>query len=104
MLDELHEFQQNNPYLTLSINTTYALSDLEKSEADVVIRASHTPDEHLIGHRLFPISLGYFMHKDHLDNRTRESLSWIAASVTERPTWLLDTPYPNAQLLYQLKI
>ncbi|AUJ72464.1 MULTISPECIES: LysR family transcriptional regulator [unclassified Pseudoalteromonas] len=96
LLDELHEFQQNNPYLTLSINTTYALSDLEKSEADVVIRASHVPDEHLVGHRLFPISLGYFMHKDYLDNRTSESVSWITASVTERPTWLLDTPYPTA--------
>ncbi|WP_100644576.1 LysR family transcriptional regulator [Alteromonas facilis] len=98
LMQELHEFQARNPELTLSINATYTLSDLEKSEADVVIRASAYPDEHLVGHRLYPISLGYFAHKDYFNKHTNEEVCWITANTTKRPSWLSDTPFPNAPL------
>ncbi|GEA07257.1 LysR family transcriptional regulator [Alteromonas sp. KUL42] len=98
LLEDLHEFQRVNSELTLSINTTYALSNLEKSEADVVIRASDSPDEHLVGHRMYPISLGYFMHKDYLIGRANKEVSWITENVDHRPEWLSETPYPNAPI------
>ncbi|WP_105168869.1 LysR family transcriptional regulator [Pseudoalteromonas sp. T1lg23B] len=98
LMDALAEFQQQYPEIQLNINATYALSDLDNSEADVVIRAAEQLDDYLVGHRLCPISLGYFMHKDYLTQRDDQDIAWIVASSQARPPWLAETPFPNASI------
>ncbi|NOU49717.1 LysR family transcriptional regulator [Pseudoalteromonas sp. JBTF-M23] len=98
LMDVLAEFQQQNPHVQLNINTTYALSDLDKSEADVVIRAAEQLDDYLVGHRLCPISLGFFAHKDYFAQRSGQDVSWISINAHPRPQWLHDSPFPNAPI------
>ncbi|MCF6434609.1 LysR family transcriptional regulator [Pseudoalteromonas sp. MMG022] len=98
LMDVLSEFQALHPDILLNINTTYALSDLDSSEADVVVRASDQLDDYLVGHRLCPISLGYFMHRDYLNNSSEKDITWIVAHSQSRPAWLAETPFPNASV------
>ena len=93
LLDELSAFQQQYPQIRLQIHCSYALASLDSCEADIVVRVSNSPDEHLVGRRLFPIWLGYYCRPDYLQRPAAE-LGWITAPGTA--DWIAESPYPNA--------
>ena len=45
----LKEFNDAHPDLTLEFNTCYEITDLDKQQADIVVRFQDSPDEHLYG-------------------------------------------------------
>lgn len=99
LLDELHQFQLSHPHIKLNIHTSYDLADLDNCEADVVIRASNTPDEHLTGHRLFSIAVQFYGAKDYLAQTPPEQYRWITHPHSgDKPDWIANTPYPNANV------
>lgn len=97
LLDALSQFQQQHPQIKLNIHTSYNIVDLDNCEADVVIRASNTPDEHLVGHRLFPISTNFYAAKDYFTKTSTENIGWITDVYSgDKPAWINNTPYPHA--------
>lgn len=99
LLDELREFQMQHPNINLNIETSYQLANLDTCEADVVIRVSNEPSEHLVGHRLFPVAVNYFADKQYLDNTDTEHYQWITATYDdEQPAWIAHSPFPEAKV------
>ncbi|QYK05354.1 LysR family transcriptional regulator [Shewanella zhangzhouensis] len=93
LLEELMAFQQQYPRIRLHIHCSYTLASLDSCEADIVVRVSNNPDEHLVGRRLFPVWLAYYCRPDYL-TKPANRLGWITASGT--PDWIATSPYPNA--------
>ena len=54
LMDALVEFQEKYPEIDIEIVSTYGYSNLSRRDADMAIRFSHSPDEHLVGRRLPP--------------------------------------------------
>ncbi|MDM7860283.1 LysR family transcriptional regulator [Alteromonas sp. ASW11-36] len=99
LLDELFAFTQRYPRIQLHINSSTRFADLDKSEADVVIRAARKLPEHLVGHRLFPYSICYYANPEYLASTPRNELRWIAPSQAEQWSDLVDgSPYPEAPI------
>ena len=77
LMDAIAEFAQLYPQIQLNIDTSSSMRDLDRSEADIVIRSSPNPPEHLVGRRLFPYMLCYYANRDYLANTSEEDLCWL---------------------------
>ena len=75
--DEIAEFCRTYPNINLRIETSYSFADLDRSEADVVIRGTDSPPDHLVGRCLFPYALSYYCHRDYLEQTDVADLRWI---------------------------
>lgn len=73
------EFRQQYPGVTLDIAVSNQLFNLTKREADVAIRPSNAPPEHLIGRKLADIGMAVYGCKNHLDNKAVDlhQLPWV---------------------------
>ncbi|MCK0127811.1 LysR family transcriptional regulator [Erythrobacter sp. F6033] len=99
LLEDLIEFSQVYPAIDLRVETSYRFVDLDRSEADVVVRGAQEPPEHLVGRRLFPNRVTYYGNRDYLNSTPEDELIWIAPNAESRtPGWLENSPYPNAPI------
>lgn len=98
--DYIADFCHQYPDIRLSVQSSYRFADLDRSEADVVIRSVANPPEHLIGRRLFPYALSYYCQREYLRLTKAEDRCWIAASNPFGPSdWLSKSPFPDAPIL-----
>ncbi|MBE0368731.1 LysR family transcriptional regulator [Pseudoalteromonas aurantia] len=104
IFDALHDFQLQHKNISLHVHTSYSLADLDRSEADVVVRVSNTPDEHLVGHRLFPIYLGYYASEAYLQAKECSQYQWITNVYQQAaPTWIAQSPFPDAPIGFTIE-
>ncbi len=97
LLSELEAFSEQLPDIKLALHSSYELVDLDKAEADIVIRGTHNPAEHLVGQRLFPYALSYYCRKGYLEATPPSERRWIVdPSFEGPPEWLERTPFPKA--------
>jgi DNA-binding transcriptional LysR family regulator len=64
LLPVLAAFAKTYPRIKLDLIATNALADLSRRDADVAIRATRKPPEHLVGLKLGTISAAVFAHRD----------------------------------------
>ena len=100
LLDELTLFQQQHPDIRLKILASYDLVDLKLGEADVVIRASNKPGDELVGHRIYPIQVGYYASRKYLTDTPAEARGWITGADS---SWVKNSPLPDQPVLYQVE-
>lgn len=94
IFDELLAFQQIYPGLRLNIDATYAFANLDKMEADVVIRGCDTPPDHLVGKRIGQLNLAVYVRKDKLAKL--QDLKWALADVKQtQEDWFLQSGAAN---------
>ncbi len=97
LLDYLVDFCRQYPGIELILQSTYRFADLDRSEADVVIRGVVKPPEHLVGRRLFPYVLSYYCRPDYLEKTAPADRCWIALRSPEgEPLWIAESPFPDA--------
>lgn len=97
LLNELFELHEAFPQIELRINTSIRFVDLDRLEADIVVRGSQQPPDHLVGRRLFPTCITYYANRDYLASTPRDKLRWLApTSAGMWPDWLENSPYPEA--------
>ena len=81
LMEDIAAFVARYPDISLEMVPAYELVDLSKREADVAIRATSTPPEHLIGRKLASFAIcayaspGYL--KTHDPARDPEHCSWL---------------------------
>lgn len=94
--EALAEFIQTHPQIDLVIETSIGLVNLDRSEADIVVRGTSAPPSHLVGRRLFPFSLCLYCKTDYLQTTAPEERRWLrfTKSVIKRD-WIAASPYPN---------
>ena len=97
LADALPQFAQDYPGIELCIDASELNVDLDRSEADVVLRSTNSPPEHLVGRRLFPYGVSYYAHRDYLAQTNMEDYTWIGTEADDTfPPWLEQSPYPHA--------
>ncbi|GHF19218.1 LysR family transcriptional regulator [Kordiimonas sediminis] len=104
LADDISAFCRTYPDIKLRIDSSFTLVDLDKSEADVVIRGSDTPPDHLVGRRLFPYAIGFYSTDAYLRTAPEEDRCWVGGMDEKWHRELLAlSPYPNHPLQLQLK-
>ncbi|MEL6688200.1 MAG: LysR family transcriptional regulator [Pseudomonadota bacterium] len=93
LLDDINSFIVKHPDIDLSVVGTEQLADLDRGEADVVIRGQESPPDHLIGRRIATIGLRYYAHRDYLARTAFDERIWITPSAD--PGWISETPFPD---------
>lgn len=103
LVDELAQFQRQYPNISLNIVGSYQLVNLDRCEADVVIRADNNPSEHLVGRRLCNLAVCYYGEKSYLENTPCEHLRWITRPLDQDVyDWVSASPFPNAEIAMQI--
>ena len=99
LLDDLFQFTQQYPNINLQIDSSYQFANLDRSEADVVIRGCNSPPEHLVGHRLYPLYLCLYANAKLLKETPRSKWRWIVPPYEgEPPAWIAKTPYADVPI------
>ncbi len=97
--DALLQFTRMHPNIELTIETSINLVDLNRSEADVVIRSTQNPPEHLVGRRLFPYYLCEYAANGYLEKTRPEDRRWMAFSRSvSGPDWIATSAVPDAPI------
>lgn len=99
LLDDLFELAARYPAIDLRIETTSRFVDLDKSEADIVVRGAQQPPDHLVGRRVFAMHVTYYADRDYLARTPADALKWIApVDPGLWPDWLETSPFPLAPI------
>lgn len=103
LTDDLVFFAEQYPAIDLVVETSYSFVNLDKSEADIVVRGAENPPGHLVGRRLFPTRVTYYADRNYLENTPKSELRWIAPlSDGMWPWWLQASPYPFAPVALKI--
>lgn len=108
LLPVLNGFAAACPKIDLELVSTNALANLSQRDADVAIRATRKPPEHLVGNRLGTLASAVFAAQSYLDRQPLplrlEGADWIALdeSLADHPSvrWRRQR-YPKVQPRYR---
>lgn len=91
MMPDLVRFMQTYPDVTLEILVSYSLLSLTKREADVAIRVTDNPPEHLVGRKVICYHCANYASAAYLETHNlptdTRGVHWIG--------WDAPTPYPE---------
>ena len=96
----LLEFMAAYPSIDLEVNESWSTFDLSKREADIAIRFTDNPPEHLIGRQLGVFHDAAYGTQDYIDAHgpleTSKSARWIGYGDTaHRARWVARSAYPH---------
>jgi len=83
-LREFRDFAARHQRLDIELVAGYSLSNLSRREADVALRVSQAPAEHLVGRRVGKIALCAYAHAD-LARTGVAAIPWIDWSAADWP-------------------
>jgi DNA-binding transcriptional LysR family regulator len=99
LMPHLAEFTRLHPDIALEVLTTYETLDLTKREADVALRFTAKPPEHLVGRKLANVAFAAYASEDYLkghDLHGPSSGRWIGFRAGEAfPKWVQQSRYPD---------
>lgn len=78
LFEPIGQFTRDHPNIALSMIGTDRLADLDRGDADVVVRGHPTPPEHLVGRRICSVGVNDYAHRTYLRETPRAQLKWIA--------------------------
>jgi DNA-binding transcriptional LysR family regulator len=93
-------FMEEYPGIQLKINDSIQVFDLSRREADVALRLTHEPPEHLIGRCLGNMHQAAYATYAYLEAHPPEGANstarWIGWGLPEnRPAWIDRSPFPH---------
>ncbi|SHG83628.1 LysR family transcriptional regulator [Marivita hallyeonensis] len=101
LLPMLAEFQERYPGIDLEVASTDSFADLDRRDADLAIRFSNSPDEHLVGRRLPEFHDAIYVSKD--ADPSDLSLGWVGWPDRRRfQERIASTPYSDRPIAWQL--
>ncbi len=103
LIEELGHFATAFPNIQLTLHTSNSFADLDRRDADVVVRISNDPPDHLVGRRLFKYARCYYgtpgYIADHDPPHARHALRWLGwPEDPARPEWVSQSTFPEAPL------
>jgi len=81
LLPALRRFMPDYPGLKLELNTSSTFANLSRRDADIALRLTNTPPQHLVGTRLGTVSYRVCASEDYLrrsGHTALEEMAWIA--------------------------
>lgn len=99
LLDDLLAFAGRHPEIQLDVRSSYSFADLDHSEADIVVRGTNSPDDHLVGRKLFPYAMSFYCAVGYLEDIPEDERSWLVRSTSPTDTaWIAGSPFPDAKV------
>ncbi|MEP3654569.1 MAG: LysR family transcriptional regulator [Litorimonas sp.] len=98
LVDAIGDFAKLHPDIDLTVVGTDRLADLDRGEADVVIRGQANPPDHLVGREICTVGLSEYGHIDYLEATNADNRHWLSS--TADPDWLATTSHPKAPIGY----
>ncbi|MCK0129254.1 LysR family transcriptional regulator [Erythrobacter sp. F6033] len=99
LLDDLNELVAEYPDIELTIDVSYDFADLNRSQADIVVRNTPSPPDHFVGRRLFPLALCHYCKRGYLEAVPENDRVWLTRSRdTAHLEWIARSPFPDAGL------
>lgn len=109
LMPDLVTFTQTYPGIELEVIVSDEQLNLTKREADVAIRMTNNPPEHLVGRRLLQhasasyASTAYLAQHDVTADSSRPNLNWIGwEDMIPYPRWVKDSPFPDIPVRHRL--
>ena len=104
LFDAVTEFAEAYPDIELTVDASDNLVDLDRAEADIVVRTSEHPPEQWVGRRLLPYTLSIYAHRQYLATTSPDAYRWIAPDQDSSrwPGWLDESPYPSAPIALRI--
>lgn len=102
---DIGEFIARYPNVDLSLHSSIDFVDLDRADADVVIRISNNPPEHLIGRKLFKYDRSFYGSKSYLRKIStgEQAARWLGwTSDSDQPEWIRNSPYPDAPIALRI--
>lgn len=96
--DAIRDFVTDYPDIELTVTGSDRVVDLDRGEADVVIRGQAAPSDHLVGRQICTVAVSHYAHADYLKQTDPSERAWIMGSFA--PEWLSRSPYPDAPIRY----
>ena len=91
--DDIRAFIQDYPDIDLALTGTDQLANLDRGEADVVIRGHASPPDHLVGRQICTVGVSDYASHSYLREKPEEDYLWITAN--DQTEWIADTAYPE---------
>lgn len=103
MIPYIAEFQSLYSNISVRIEDSYEVLDLNRREADIAFRFTNEPPEHLIGRRIATVFDAVYAHKDYLKEHNpsapESTARWVGWGMPEtKPEWIKSSPYPDLKL------
>jgi DNA-binding transcriptional LysR family regulator len=99
LMPHLTEFTQTYPNIDLEVVIAYEPLDMSKREADVALRLTDKPPEHLIGKRLVTLHSAAYVSVEYMkqhDLNADASVRWIGyGRHGDYPAWVRESDYPH---------
>lgn len=96
LAEELGRFSDSYPGIQLIVHTSLGFTNLDHREADLVVRITNDPPDHLVGRRLFKYARCYYCTAKYLNDRDPRRMRWLGwPDDPDRPDWVRDSVYPD---------
>ncbi|MBL1241374.1 MAG: LysR family transcriptional regulator [OCS116 cluster bacterium] len=101
MMPYIFDFMENHPQIFVKIITSLQTLDLTRREADIAIRVTQNPPEHLIGRKLGTLHQAAYASQKYIDQHSpledlNTTAKWIGWGVPEeRPKWKKGAVFPH---------
>ena len=94
------EFMGKYPQIQIKIRDSFEVFDLSRREADVAIRFTSKPPEHLIGRKLGNMHQAAYATRTYLAGHdpeaTDSTAKWVGwGTPDEKPSWIAKSPFPH---------
>ncbi len=100
----LRDFRDQYPLINIELVPSYGYADLSRRDADIAIRFSDKPDDHLVGRRLPPFRDSIYATPDYIAARwpdgQPEWISWADSAAFAKH--IKATPFPKAPINWRV--
>ncbi len=103
LLDDLAQFSNEFPGIELNLDTNSAYTNLDESEADVVVRCTDRPLDHLYGRRICVDAFTFYAHPSYL-SKPANDWRWLAGTPQfDDLSWIKQSPFPDVAVGMKVK-
>ncbi|MDJ0707015.1 MAG: LysR family transcriptional regulator [Leptolyngbyaceae cyanobacterium MO_188.B28] len=100
LMPDLVRFMDTYPEVNLEVMISYDVLSLTKREADVAIRITEAPPEHLVGRKVIRYHCATYASQTYLETHDlsggKSNAHWIGwNSLTPYPEWVRQSEFPN---------
>ncbi len=103
LIPYIARFHVQYPQITVKVDDSLEMYDLNRREADIALRFTNEPAEHLIGRRIANAHQAVYGHRSYLEMHDPAApdsgAQWVGwGEPVEAPSWIAKTPYPHLKL------
>ncbi|MFP7571754.1 LysR family transcriptional regulator [Marivita sp. S2033] len=103
------DFATLYPEIEIELRLSYSLDSIARNETDVSIRHAVAIEDHAVGRKLFPLSIGVVASRKYIDRnlsevgRKGQGLSWVGyGDVPELAAMIKASAFPEARLRHSV--